>query len=514
MSTSTSTTATAAATSANIFSASSFFDQNLLYQSVNNLFSNGMPATKYDLIKVLLLLGSDSYKQLVKELMDYTVKSIKEFDIKNVLVCIKNLIYYTISLPRKLYVYLENYRKYKTVCSKEIELEEKIINKFTIEIVPKTIFWKKIINYQNCKYDIIPSKITQTNNKSFQLDKQYYNIRIEKEDYTLFIHKNIKCEFVIENGIETLKNVFPINSSTLESYFPNYKNYDISYEFNKALNSEKIPNTKEFFNSIFPNKEISELIYNIYSKLYLESKLDHISEIFTFATIKDSSQTGFNEHANLNNYYNRFKLLSLILNRFCKSIKYVKNNSTNHLLFGFKYNISSNFVNRSTADYEYFYNRSDKNKEVYDLLEANNKNGLIDIAQEYLLNKTTIFDIIFDDKDKSKSKDNKDNSDVSILMESDTIPSETLQSIFIKDFMISDEPIIEATKNNKIKIKTIYIKTSEVISKVNNPNYNDWKQRLDELKTILGEKGDNEVLSNLIKDCPSKTIETKTEKKK
>lgn len=98
-------------------------------------------------------------------------------------------------------------------------------------------------------------------------------------------------------------------------------------------------------------------------------------------------------------------------------------------------------------------------------------------------------------------------------MESPNIPSETLQSIFIKDFMLSDEPIIEANKNNKIKINAIYIKNTEIITKTDNPDYIEWKQRLEEVKNMIGEKKDNDILSNLLQDCPSKRIETKTNKK-
>ena len=505
----------------NIFSASSFFDQNLLYQSVNTLFSNGQSPSKYDLIKVLLLLGSDSYKQLVKELMDYTVKCIKEFDIKNVFECVKSLIFYIIRLPRTIYTYFVNYKKIKSeslvICDVK---EEQNINKFKIDISPKPIFWKKIINNSDCSYDIIPSKIIQIDNKRINVLKQFYNIKIQKEDYTLFINKNVQCEFIVENGIETFSGIKFIDNSSLKDYFPKYEEYDVEKTYLEYKNKKGHSSfsCQDFFEIIFPNKEISDFITEIYLKMTSDSIMNRniagMRHIWLLDANSNPTSGGFKTPLCKVNEV-RLDFLSILINRFSKKIKIISNNDNNKelLLYGFKYKIQSSNLNHGFANYD-AYMKVERYKEVYDFLEKNNKNGLLDIAQEYLVKKTTVLDITFDEsKQNTENKNNNINNDLTILMESPSIPSETLQSIFIKDFMLSDEPIIEANKNNKIKINAIYIKHKEVIKKIDNPDYDEWKQKLEEVKNMIGENKDNDVLSNLIKDCPSKTIETKTNKK-
>ncbi len=508
----------------NIFSASSFFDQNLLYQSVNTLFSNGQSPSKYDLIKILLLLGSDSYKQLVKELMDYTVKYIKEFDINNVFVCVKSLIFYTISLPRTIYKYFINYKKSKNENLLVYDIkEEQKINKFKIDISPKPIFWKKIINNSDCSYDIIPLKIIQIDNKRINVLKQFYNIKIQKEDYTLFINKNVQCEFIVENGIETFSGIKFIENCSLRDYFPKYEEYDVEKTYLEYINQRgKHPySSKDFFEIIFPNKEISDFICEIYYDISIDSKKSNMASM-THIWLLDATSNplsgGFKTHICRTNRP-RLEFLSVLINRFSKKIKTInnKNNNNNNsyelLLYGFKYIINTSNLNNNFTNYE-AYMQVEKYKEVYDFLEKNNKNGLLDIAQEYLVKKTTVLDITFDDlKQNTENKNDNINNDIAILMESPNISYETLQSIFIKDFMLSDEPVIEANKNNKIKINAIYIKHTEVIAKIDNPDYNEWKQKLEEVKSMIGESKDNDVLSNLIKDCPSKTIETKINKK-
>jgi ATP-dependent 26S proteasome regulatory subunit len=503
----------------NIFSASSFFDQNLLYQSVNTLFSNGQSPSKYDLIKVLLLLGSDSYKQLVKELMDYTVKCIKEFDIKNVFECVKNLIFYTIRFPRTIYTYFVNCKKTKSeslvICDVK---EEQKINKFKIDISAKAIFWKKIINNSDCSYDIIPSKIIQIDNKRINVLKQFYNIKIQKEDYTLFINKNVQCEFIVENGIETFSGIKFIDNSSLKDYFPKYEEYDVEKTYLEYVN--KIGNNpytaSEFFEIIFPNKEISDFVTEIYIKITsgsMAGRMAGMTHIWLLdAPSPQNTVTGGFKTPICRTNRNHLDFLSVLVNRFSKTIKTTKtiSNTKELLLYGFKYKIQSSNLNYGFTNYE-AYMKVEKYKEVYDFLEKNNKDGLLDIAQEYLVKKSTVLNITFDNP--KQNTENNINNDITILMESHSIPSETLQSIFIKDFMLSDEPVIEANKNNKIKINAIYIKDTKIIKKIDNPDYDEWKQKLEEVKNMIGENKDNDVLSNLIKDCPSKTIETKTNKK-
>lgn len=307
------------------------------------------------------MLGSDSYKQLVKELIDYTVKYIKEFDIKNVFVCVKSLIFYTIRLPRTIYTHFVNYKKSKNenllIYDKK---EEQNINKFKIDISPKPIFWKKIINNSDCSYDIIPSKIIQLDNKRINVSKQFYNIKIQKEDYTLFINKNVQCEFIVENGIETFSGIKFIENSSLRYYFPKYEKYDIekSYiEFINEVGNDRIP-YKDFFNIIFPNKEISDFISEIYNNLWNDTKKMNTIESMTHIWLLDTTSNPTSGEFKTNICYNnkdRLCFLSVLINRFSKTIKSISDNDNNNnelLLFGFVYKIHKGNLNHVFSNYE------------------------------------------------------------------------------------------------------------------------------------------------------------------